>query len=421
MKYFIPYWEDWVHKDFDPIKDTYGKGGFNNSLFAHELFNPPPYDGILVSLGMFKEKIRLSLEGGKPKIRGFSNIKEYLRLPKSFPVLGDCGAFTYVNEKEPKITVSQAVELYQKLGFDYGISVDHICSETITVEEKKKEKFKFTQEKKLKGGKVKISLSEEELEFRRELSLSNAYSFIKEAKGFTPVGAAQGYSIESYIKSVKELIKMGYKFIALGGLVPRKTEFIRELLRELYREVNLKEVRVHLLGVLRKELLKEMRKFKVYSFDSASFYRKAWLKAKENYLGIDLKWYSSIRIPDSKNQRLRRKVKDQKELEKASFLEKKILRNLREYDKGNLKDIESLLEEIIKYDKLFYREEFKEEKYYNYYKELLQTKIWKECPCPVCRSLGIDVVIFRGANRNKRRGFHNTFVFYSKMLKEINP
>ncbi len=416
MKYFIPYWEDWVHKDFDPVKDTYGKGGFKNSLFAHELFKPPPYDGILVSLGMFKEKIRLSFEEGRPKVRGFSNIKDYLRLPKDFPLLGDCGAFTYVNEKEPKITVSQAVELYQKLGFDYGISVDHICSETITVRESEKEKFSFKEERKLKGGKVKITLSEKELEFRRELSLFNAHRFLKEAEGFTPVGAAQGYTIETYIKSVKDLIKMGYKFIAIGGLVPRKTEFIRELLRELYREVNLTKVKVHLLGVLRKELLKEMKRFKVYSFDSASFYRKAWLKAKENYFGIDLKWYSSIRIPDSKNPRLRKKVKEQKELEKASLLEERILKNLREYDKGNLKEIDGLLEEIMKYDKLFYREEFKEEKYYGYYKELLQTKIWKECPCPVCRSLGIDVVIFRGANRNKRRGFHNTFVFYKKLL-----
>jgi len=48
----------------------------------------------------------------------------------------------------------------------------------------------------------------------------------------------------------------------------------------------------------------------------------------------------------------------------------------------------------------------------NFYKRTLQEKPWKECDCPICRSIGIEVVIFRGNNRNRRRGFHNTYVFY---------
>lgn len=48
------------------------------------------------------------------------------------------------------------------------------------------------------------------------------------------------------------------------------------------------------------------------------------------------------------------------------------------------------------------------------YKELLQTKPWRDCPCPICNELGIEVAIFRGNNRNRRRGFHNTRRFYDQ-------
>ncbi|WP_456342438.1 tRNA-guanine transglycosylase DpdA [Thermovibrio sp.] len=417
MKYFMPYWEDWVHRDFDPIKDTYGSGGFKNALFAHEIFTPPPYDGILVSLGVFELKLRLIRVNGRPTIRGYKNIKEYLKLPSSFPVLGDCGAFTYVSSKEPQMEVPHAVELYSKLGFDYGISVDHICAETITVKEEDAEKFKFKDVKPVKGGKVKLLLSEEELEGRRQLSLKNAERFLKESMGapFTPVGAAQGYSVETYVDSVKKLVKMGYRFVALGGLVPRPTEFIGRLLEALYREIDLSGIKVHLLGVLREELLPKMASCGIFSFDSASYFRKAWLKAKENYLGVDRKWYASIRVPDSSNPRLRKRLKGEHSGLKER--EEKILKGLRDYDRGSLREVEALVEEVIAYDKLFYREEFKEEKYAELYLSLLKSKIWKECSCPVCRQLGIDVVIFRGSNRNKRRGFHNTKVFYETFVK----
>jgi hypothetical protein len=415
----MPYWEDWVHRDFDPIADSYGKGGFSNSLFAHEIFSPPPYDGVLVSLGMFELKLRLIRLNGAPSIRGFTKIKEYLRLPKNFPVLGDCGAFTYVNSKEQKLSVPHAVELYHKLGFDYGISVDHICSETVTVEEKEAELFKYKEAKKTKGGKVKLTLSEEELEERRELSLKNAEEFLKLSRktSFVPVGAVQGYSIETYLDSFKKLLEMGYSYLAVGGLVPRSSAFIKELLKELSGKFDLSRVKVHLLGVLREELLNEMASCGVYSFDSASYYRKAWLKAKQNYLGVDGNWYASIRVPDPFSGRLKNKLLGKAlDLGELKERERRILKALRDYDRGNLKELSALLEEVISYDELFFREEFKADKYYQLYKNLLESKIWKECSCPVCRELGIDVVIFRGSNRNKRRGFHNTYLFYRSLM-----
>ncbi|GAB6075972.1 tRNA-guanine transglycosylase DpdA [Desulfurobacterium crinifex] len=426
MKYFLPYWEDWVHADFDPISDTYGKGGYSNSVFAHEILPSPPYDGILISLGMFELKLKLIRENGSPKIRNFYNIKEYLRIPQNFPVFGDCGAFTYVNEKYPLMSLEKAAEHYNYLGFDYGVSVDHICSDIIVVKSGEEKKFSFIDAKEVRGGNLKLFLSQEELEFRRQLSLKNAKKFIEFSKNcnFTPVGAAQGYSVETYIDSIKKLINYGYRYIAVGGLVPRKTSFISALLDAIHEKIDLSGIRLHLLGILREELLSKIVSYGIYSFDSASYFRKAWLRADQNYLGVDGKWYASIRVPDCHNLRLRKKILSSGlKFESFEKMEQRILKGLRDYDRGKLKEVDSLLEEIMNYDKLFFRDDFKEEKYSKLYRELLESKIWKECNCEICRSLGIDVVIFRGSNRNKRRGFHNTLRFYRRFraLLEKQP
>ena len=49
------------------------------------------------------------------------------------------------------------------------------------------------------------------------------------------------------------------------------------------------------------------------------------------------------------------------------------------------------------------------------YRKTLEDRPWERCPCEVCRALGIHVILFRGAERNRRRGFHNLFVFYNKL------
>ncbi len=48
-------------------------------------------------------------------------------------------------------------------------------------------------------------------------------------------------------------------------------------------------------------------------------------------------------------------------------------------------------------------------------------KPWENCPCDICRALGHHVMLFRGAERNRRRGFHNLFVFYNKLQRRLRP
>ena len=52
-------------------------------------------------------------------------------------------------------------------------------------------------------------------------------------------------------------------------------------------------------------------------------------------------------------------------------------------------------------------------------RETLEARPWRACPCDICKRDGIQVVIFRGNNRNRRRGFHNTYVFYRLLQKAL--
>jgi hypothetical protein len=53
------------------------------------------------------------------------------------------------------------------------------------------------------------------------------------------------------------------------------------------------------------------------------------------------------------------------------------------------------------------------------YESLLQDQPWEECDCAICEDLGIEVATFRGNNRNRRRGFHNTRRFYDEFTEQL--
>ena len=51
------------------------------------------------------------------------------------------------------------------------------------------------------------------------------------------------------------------------------------------------------------------------------------------------------------------------------------------------------------------------------YRRTLADRPWEACSCRTCREGGIESVIFRSSNRNKRRGIHNLHVFYKHLTK----
>ncbi|MDW8434023.1 MAG: tRNA-guanine transglycosylase DpdA [Aquificaceae bacterium] len=396
MLFFLPDWEDRVDPDYDFMEDKHSREksqSYQKDVYAHQLFSSPPYDGLLVSLSVFKNKIRLN---HRSEVRGLSSIREYLKVPKSssLRIMGDCGAFSYVKEKVPPedFGIDKVADLYASLRFDWGVSTDHLIPDSLELSEK---------------------------EFRRTLTLQNAREFIryhaKKGYAFEPVGAVQGYCPDSYEESAVKTVEMGYKVIGIGSLVQRSDEELLSIARKVIRALKGKKVHVHLFGVLRLKVLKELRSLGIGSFDSASFLRKAWLRTGRNYLTKEGTWYSAIRIPYSDNPDLLKSalqkgygLKDVKELEERA------LYAVREYAKGKAR-LEDTLKAVLEYDSLLTRK-FDRNDNYEQYKKTLSEKPWELCDCEICRKVGVEVIIFRGANRNKRRGLHNIKVFYDWFL-----
>ncbi|WP_137287721.1 DUF6884 domain-containing protein [Halorussus salinisoli] len=53
------------------------------------------------------------------------------------------------------------------------------------------------------------------------------------------------------------------------------------------------------------------------------------------------------------------------------------------------------------------------------YQKTLQRRPWEKCDCPICVENGVEVCIFRGNDRNRRRGFHNTHRFYHEFADKL--
>ena len=96
-------------------------------------------------------------------------------------------------------------------------------------------------------------------------------------------------------------------------------------------------------------------------------------------------------------------------------METKCLKLVRAFDKGDA-SIDKTLDALCSYDKLITENR-------NDIRPLLENVLndqpWKKCPCDICQKDGVEVIIFRGNNRNRRRGFHNTYVFYRLLQKAV--
>ncbi|TFF68149.1 hypothetical protein EU520_00770 [Candidatus Thorarchaeota archaeon] len=382
MSYLIPWWDDYVDSHYNFITDEPTTG---RKVTSHEIYEQPPYDGILVSRGKIEDnKKRFGMIQS-------AGVHEYVNF--NGPVFGDCGAYGYIKEKEPPYSPTEIADYYDSIGFDYGVSVDHLIVSAVM--EQKHERF--------------------------DLTLRNAEQFIHhhEGKGyeFIPVGAAQGWDRHSYAQAVEELLDMNYQYIAIGGLTRSQTPHVLEVLSGVNDVVKAKRrggVGIHLFGIARLGAVEELRRFGVTSFDSASHLRRAWLGSRSNYILPGGRGYAAIRVPQTNRSPAAKKILDAGEfgVDELKNMEDACMHLLREYDKGKT-DLDEVLEAVLWYDSLMGDSRDHEDEYV----DTLRNMPWRECGCSICRNIGIEVVIFRGNNRNRRRGFHNTKVFYEELQR----
>ena len=398
MKFFFPDSQDQVDPSFDFKTEERSELRLRHrdDHYAHEEFENTPFDGILLSMAMV-ESGRYTLPQKHRLYR--MGIRRFFRIdPRPLETMGDCGAFSYFREDKPPYSVGEVINFYDELGIDYGISVDHVI---LGFDAKADENSAPTDWRE-----------------RQTITLELADEFLREHKKrgshFTPLGVAQGWSPASYAYSVEQLQKLGFSYIAMGGMVPLKTPEILACL-ERVNEIRNPGTKLHLLGITRCEQVREFARFGAASFDSTSPLRQAFKDLKDNYWTID-RTYSAIRVPQVQaNPSLLKKILAGKvNQSEARKLEQECLKVLLRFDAGEA-SVQEALGPLIQYEALYDDGPSRAESY----RETLADAPWKCCDCDICRRIGIHVILFRGAERNRRRGFHNVFVFYQRLHREL--
>ncbi|ORM08372.1 tRNA-guanine transglycosylase DpdA [Prescottella equi] len=398
MKFYFPDSQDLVSPTYDFINDEYSplRVRQRDDRYAHEVLTSPAYDGILVSKAIVDGSIRgVGKYTMAQRQRLYRlGVERFFRLPEGVATLGDCGAFNYVGETEPPYTVEEVLDFYEECGFQAGVSVDHIILGY------------------QKPG-AKVDPPEDWVE-RRKISLRYAEDFLDVVRTrksrVEPVGAAQGWDPESYADSVRELQSMGYQRIALGGMVPLRTPDILDCLRAI-DEIRHADTELHLLGVTRVDSIEEFVSLGVTSFDSTSAFRQSFMDDRDNFHTRDTK-YAALRVPQvDGNVKLKRAilagVVSQGD---AIVAERHTLRVLRAFDDGQA-SVSEAMSALLAYESLI----GVQASYAEQYERTLEVAPWRTCRCGLCEKHGIEMIIFRGTERNKRRGFHNLSVLAEQM------
>ena len=403
--------------DFESDRTTPGRAVQRDDEYPHEFLGKAPYDGILVSRGIvgdliFKGKytdpqwMRFRREGARKFLR--YEEKDY---PGSL-LFGDCGAFQYRNLPEPPYRAADTVDFYGDGGFTHGCSVDHLI-------------FDFDEEPARRSHDIP-----EDTRKRYEITLQLAKEFKAASKAlgksFTPMGVVQGWSAKSMADAAVDLVKMGYQYIAVGGLVPLREVQIQRALTAI-REAIPSKIQLHLLGFGKIDNILDYEKFGVASFDTTSPLLRAFKDARKNYFwkngGPDLEYFTAVRVPQAiSNKKLKQRAREGRlNQEMMIVLERASLEGLRAYSKKKM-SLEDTLDAVIAYwDALNWttsdgakpRESSSTQR--REYGRVLSARPWDLCDCKVCKESGIEAIIFRSSNRNKRRGIHNLHIFYQHL------
>lgn len=405
--------------DFKADRNGLGRLIHRDDQYPHEFLENAPYDGILVSRaivgdaafqGKYSEAqmMRFRREGAR----------KFLRYPLAeFPgsmLVGDCGAFNYRNLREPPYHADDTAEFYADAGFTHGCSPDHVI-------------FDFDEV----GLVRRFRDVSEDVRRRFEITQQNAVEFLrvskKIGKSFTPMGVIQGWSAESMADAALNLVKMGYRYLAIGGTAPLKIDQIWRVLSALRTAIP-SRIRLHLLGFGKIEDLAVLERNKVDSFDTTSPLLRAFKDAKKNYWARnssgELSYYTAIRIPQAtENNKLKQKAcEGNLNQELARRLESAALESIRGYA-ARKAGLEECLDAVMEYwvalnwdaDPSMTRRSQAALRQREVYSRTLSDRPWESCGCRVCREAGVEAVIFRTSNRNKRRGIHNLHVFHTHL------
>jgi hypothetical protein len=416
---------DYVDPHFDFLRDRHAEGRqpYWDDHYPHELLGYAPYDGVLVSRAIVGDH-RVAGKYTQAQSMRFRRVgaRKFLRLDRpafaGMMLMGDCGAFSYSAMDEPPYTPADTVEFYADGAFTHGCSIDHIV-------------FEFDAAAKGTNGGSDLS------RYRFDITLELADAFYKESRvlgdGFTPVGVVQGWSPASMAEAARRLLAMGYRYLAIGGLVPLRTESIHQAVSAVDDVIRYKpDTSLHLLGFAKADDIGQFSRYRVQSFDTTSPLLRAFKDARRNYYLRDergrIEYYTAIRIPQAfENNTLKRQVKmGRLRQETLARMETQALDALRGYSRYEI-PVDTALDAILAYSRPVHwsstmTEEALDQRLETLRRDYLRTLLarpWERCDCPVCAASSVEVVIFRGSNRNRRRGIHNMGVFRRHLQEQV--
>lgn len=470
MKFLYSDTQDYVDPGYDFLKDESapGRRRYWDDRYAHELMRETPYDGLLVSMSAIKSAVGVAASKGRYSTAEEQRLlrvgaRKFLRLDgaehRDKMLMGDCGAFAYATHPKPAYTPEEVVDFYADAGFTHGCHPDHIifdflrdnpsrqemdrraevaaretaerlaiapASGSLQVDEDQDEDDEWLREAEDDGEEDRVSASVS-VGDRFDITLANAEEFLRlnrlEGRPFEPIGVVQGWSPASMAEAAAALQAMGYRYLAIGGMVPLKTDDIHLALRSI-AAVRHPKTKLHLLGFAKADHIHEFTGYDVTSFDSTSPLIRAFKDAKRNYYlhgpNGRLEYHAAIRVPQAiENPKLVRGIKrgifDPSVLQRH---EQDALDALRRFDKGQA-TAEEAVERLAAYQDFFTDASFDDQEKRGKEKARNRTTLqqtlsaapWKACSCSICRDIGVEVIIFRSANRNRRRGFHNLAVY----------
>ncbi len=306
----------------------------------------------------------------------------------------------------PPYSVSETLDFYGDGGFSHGCSVDHLI-------------FDFLDDR---------AAAPPEAKRRFDITLENAREFQKQAKSlgraFTPLGVIQGWSAKSMATAATALCKQGYSYLAVGGMVPLRIEDIDYAL-DTVRAAIPSRVKLHVLGFGKTEHLEVLQRHKVSSFDTTSPLLRAFKDGRRNFYARNpegqIQYFTAVRIPQAidNDKLLRRAKRGRLDQDNLLTLEATALKSVRGFANRRVQ-VEKAVDDVLAYGRYALWDdtasktanEKRLEQLRGFYLETLNARPWEKCRCRVCREIGVEAVIFRSSNRNKRRGMHNLHVFY---------
>jgi len=444
MRYFSPllwYNGERVDKGYDYDREVSQFDNLRervaNKICGYNFHTGTLADGILVSRSLLESSTNLTNEDGRWKVKTYSkdhwNILDYARTKGlDYTSFADPGTFSHANKfKLPDYLyeTDKMIDYYQDLQYDLAGSVDWPIIEKVRVQ-KDTGKFEY------------VELDDKTKEMRRALTIELATDFKKccdrRDLDFVPFGTIQGYSIESYRTSLREILRLGYKYIAIGGLPSYSEKQVVELLPTITAEIKRAGYRpgIHLYGRFPSpRYVGFYLENCVTSFDNNSPFLAASRTAC-NYYHPEFAYNTeqvpvydcfSIRIPAERGPLLHRLKRRDLELwsvamdkcgkafedfvrvrKKAS--DENIDRFLDSYDDMNLFLQEARMNKVNK-------RRLKKDR--TTAENALRGRLWEVCPCESCKELGAHIMLTRG-QRIPHTFLHNTYIQYQRFIKELN-